>query len=115
MGLYCTIFFFLGVNVVFNIFTSFTIDIFVTLKDKGGVVQSSDDAEAKNLVKMEKKIAVAQDRGNQFNAKELHHRMSSQVMRRRIQAATVTELQDSIEEADKLGKMVGMTFIKKQR
>jgi len=85
--LFCGLFFFVGVNLAFNIFTAFTIDVFLNLKQAHEEGEESE--EDKNLAGMRK---LLESRGQ-----VLHVVMPAQVLKMNIQRA-VLDIDENGEE-----------------
>lgn len=87
--LFCSLFFFIGVNLAFNIFTAFTIDIFVSLKEaEEGDEETEDD---KNLSKM---TEILEERGL-----VLHYIVPAEVTKAKAQMDVIDDLDDEIQKA----------------
>jgi len=88
--LYCFSFFFVGANIIFNIFSAFVIDAFVALRtDEWERVKNNEDD---NLAALRSTFAE--------QGMEMHMRMPSDVMRERVQMAMMDDLEDIINDAE---------------
>merc|ERR1719335_1957199 len=87
--LYQYIFFFIGTNITFNIFTAFTIDVFTTLKADQDSGEKTE--EERNLQSMRKALKE--------QGWVLYARMPAEVLRTRIQRKVYPDLEDVIKNA----------------
>eukprot|EP00746_Dinoflagellata_sp_MGD_P035726 gnl/MRDRNA2_/MRDRNA2_185551_c0_seq1.p1 gnl/MRDRNA2_/MRDRNA2_185551_c0~~gnl/MRDRNA2_/MRDRNA2_185551_c0_seq1.p1 ORF type:complete len:400 (-),score=68.16 gnl/MRDRNA2_/MRDRNA2_185551_c0_seq1:1-1200(-) len=89
--LFCSSFFFVGVNIAFNIFTAFTIDVFVTLQEDFKKDEEAD--EDKNLQAMQS-ILDAQ-------GQVLNWTIPAEVVKSRVQRGMDEDLDDMIKQAQR--------------
>lgn len=87
--MYCGAFFFFGVNIAFNIFMAFVIDIFVSLEEKeskGDIAE--EDANLDTMRQMLEKRGLV-----------LHMEIPSEVMKARVLRDVLEDLDDIVQEA----------------
>merc|ERR1711879_244369 len=87
--IYCGLFFFVGVNIAFNVFTAFTIDVFLTLRSLNEEAETSE--EDHNLTAMKE---TCRQEGN-----ILHVSIPPEVLRMRVQIGVLDDLEGMIAEA----------------
>mmetsp|Transcript_99541 Transcript_99541/g.172793 ORF Transcript_99541/g.172793 Transcript_99541/m.172793 type:complete len:948 (+) Transcript_99541:27-2870(+) len=94
--IYCMVVFFLSVNIAFNIFTAFLIDIFVSLEE--ALEEGEESEEDKNLASMKQKFLE--------KGEVLHFLEPPEVLRLRTLTGVIDGLDDAIQEAqdEALGK-----------
>jgi len=102
---FCGIFFFFGVNIIFNIFCAFTIDVFKELREQINDDEDEEqDPQEKNLEKMTQTL---RDEGL-----DLKFIVPPEVVRAKVQQGVLEELQERNEEEiareiDRFEKAIG--------
>eukprot|EP00811_Abedinium_folium_P034556 NODE_7428_length_1579_cov_3.674931.p1 GENE.NODE_7428_length_1579_cov_3.674931~~NODE_7428_length_1579_cov_3.674931.p1 ORF type:complete len:384 (-),score=111.13 NODE_7428_length_1579_cov_3.674931:428-1510(-) len=91
---YCGLFFFVVVNIAFNIFTAFTIDVFVMLKE-------NEQSDGETMAAADDVIAGAVTKIKQFmldDGRVLHVHLPAQVLRSLVQQKVFSGLQEMIQK-----------------
>jgi len=102
--IFCGSFFFLGVSIVFNIFSAFTIDIFIALKST--VEQAEESEVQQNLLAMRKRCAE--------EGKTLRVTIPVEVLRMRVQNSVLDDLDGRIADSRELAIKHSASFREKR-
>jgi two pore calcium channel protein len=110
MGLlFCIVFFLFGVNIVFNVFTAFTIDVFLTLKEAQEQIK---DAEAEGTAQMEDRIVVEMQELVTQDNQILHVKKPAFVLQKKTLLKVFHDVQDQVLDIqDEVGRRVSRADI----